>query len=327
MRKRNNGKWYKHGTWWRKLFLNRRYKDVLFRRLFRDKQDLLNLYNALNDSTYQNPSELEVVTMEDVIFMKMKNDLSFIIGSHLNLYEHQSTWNPNMPLRGLLYFAQQFEGLLGAREDDIYGKNRIELPTPEYIVFYHGNDMRSDSQILYLSDSFPEGQGSGCLECRCKVLNINRGCNQQLMERCHRLWEYSELISEVEENIQKGMQREEAVQTAIDECIKKGILADILLVEKAEVLHMLLTEYDEKKHLKNTFREGWEEGREEGLAEGLKAGQVKGREDHLKELIEKKLSKGKTIPKIAEELEEDIVVIEKFAPECRESHGDPLAKK
>lgn len=90
---------------------------------------------------------------------------------------------------------------------------------------------------------------------------------------------------------------------------------------------MLLTEYDEKKHLKNTFREGWEEGREEGLAEGLKAGQVKGREDHLKELIEKKLSKGKTIPKIAEELEEDIVVIEKLASECRESHGDPLAKK
>ncbi len=270
MRKRNKEKWHGHGIWWKRLFLNRRYKDVLFRRLFRDKQDLLNLYNALNGSTYQNPGELEVVTMEDVIFMKMKNDLSFIVGSHLNLYEHQSTWNPNMPLRGLLYFAQQFEGLLGARGDNIYGRNCIELPTPEYIVFYHGNELQSDSRILYLSDSFPEGHGSGCLECRCKVLNINRGCNQVLMDRCRRLWEYSELISEVEENIQKGMQREEAVQTAIDACIQKGILVDILLAEKTEVLHMLLTEYDEKKHLKKTFQEGWEEGRDEGLKEGLK---------------------------------------------------------
>lgn len=110
MGKRNVKQWYRHGGWWRRLWMNRRYKDALFRHLFRDKQHLLELYNALNGSTYTNPEELEVVTLEDVIFMKMKNDLSFIIGSSLNLYEHQSTWNPNMPLRGLLYFAGQFEG-------------------------------------------------------------------------------------------------------------------------------------------------------------------------------------------------------------------------
>ncbi len=119
MVKRKKRNWFRHGSWWRKLRNNRKYRDVLFRRLFQDKQDLLDLYNALNGSTYQDPEELEVVTMEDVIFMKMKNDLSFIIGNTLNLYEHQSTWNPNMPLRGLLYFAQQFEGLLASRDDDI----------------------------------------------------------------------------------------------------------------------------------------------------------------------------------------------------------------
>ncbi len=86
---------------------------------------------------------------------------------------------------------------------------------------------------------------------------------------------------------------------------------------------MLLTEYDEKKHLKNTFREGWEEGREQGREEGRE----EGREDHLKELIEKKLSKGKNITKIAEELEEDIVVVEKLISECRECHCDPPEKK
>ena len=308
MTKRNVKQWFGHGNWRKRLWFNRRYKDVLFRHLFRDKQDLLDLYNALNGSTYKNPEELEVITMEDVIFMKMKNDLSFIVGSQLNLYEHQSTWNPNMPLRGLLYFAQQFEGLVSARGDDIYGKGRIELPTPMYIVFYNGSDMNRDNLMLYLSDSFSAGRGRGCLECTCLVLNINRGHNRALMDKCHRLWEYSELSCEVEENIGKGMRREEAVQTAIDTCIERGILKDILLAEKGMVLHMLLTEYDEKKHLKNTF----EEGRKEGLEEGMEQGRKQGREEKLREQVHKKLSRGKMLIEIAEELEEQISVIEQM---------------
>ena len=206
-----------------------------------------------------------MVTMEDVIFMKMKNDLSFIIGNRLNLYEHQSTWNPNMPLRGLLYFAQQFEGLVTVRGDDLYGKGKVELSTPVYVVFYNGSGMQSDHLLLYLSDSYSAGRGSGCLECTCEVLNINWGHNRALMDKCHRLWEYSELTSEVEGNIRDGMRREEAVHTAIDTCIERGILTDILLTEKGMILHMLLTEYDEKKHLKSTFEEGRKEGLEEGM--------------------------------------------------------------
>ena len=316
MAKRKLTQCYRRETWWRRFRLNRKYKDVLFRKLFHGKQDLLDLYNALNGSTYTDPEELEVVTMEDVIFMKMKNDLSFIIGNSINLYEHQSTWNPNMPLRGLLYFAQQFEGLVCARGDDLYGKRRIELPTPVYIVFYNGRDMYTDNVMLYLSDSFSAGQRSGCLECTCEVLNINRGYNTALMEKCHRLWEYSELSAEIESNIREGMGREEAVETAIDTCIKRGILTDILLKEKAEVTHMLLTEYDEKRHLRNTFMEGREEGREEGLKEGLKEGLRKGleegRDEKLRELVQKKLSKGKSVSEIAEELEEELSVIEQI---------------
>ena len=305
MRKRNVKQWYRHGDWWRRLRLNRRYKDVLFRRLFREEQDLLDLYNALNGSAYKDPGELEVVTMEDVIFMKMKNDLSFMIGSHLNLYEHQSTWNPNMPLRGLLYFAQQFEGLVSAQGKDLYGKGRIGLPTPVYIVFYNGSGMQTDRLVLYLSDAYQTGRGSGCLECSCEVININRGHNQGLLEKCHRLWEYSELTGEVEENIVKGMSREGAVHTAIESCIERGILREMLLAEKGEVVHMLLTEYDEKRHLRNTF----EEGRKEGLE--------KGREEKLRELVHKKLSRGKTLTEIAEELEEETAVIEKLVRELQ----------
>ena len=296
MEKRNTEKWFRYGSWWRRLFLNRRYKDVLFRRIFQDKKDLLELYNALNGSTYTDFEALEVVTLEDVIFMKMKNDLSFIIGSSINLYEHQSSWNPNMPLRGLIYFARQFEGLISSRGDDLYGKKAIEIPTPVYIVFYNGRGMDTDNVMLYLSDSFSAGRGSGCLECTCEVLNINRGYNRTLMERCRRLWEYSEFSSEIEENIKSGMNRKDAVETAMDICIEREILKDILVREKAEVLHMLLTEYDEKKHLRNTYREGVEAGYEK----------------RLREQVQKKLSKGKTIPVIAEELEEDTHIIEQI---------------
>ncbi len=262
MGKRNVVKWFKRDAWWRRLRLNRKYRDVLF--------------------------------------MKMKNDLSFIIGSSLNLYEHQSTWNPNMPLRGLLYFSQQFEGLISAHREELYGRNQIELPTPVYIVFYNGSGMQTDSRMLYLSDAFSAGRGSGCLECTCQVLNISRGYNHVLMEKCHRLWEYSEFSAEIEENVRNGMGREEAVHTAMDTCIQKGILRDVLIKQKAEVMHMLLTEYDEKKHMRTLFLEGREEGIEIG------------RNDKMKELVKKKLSRGKTVLEIAEDLEEDISVIEQI---------------
>lgn len=298
MAKRKRKHWFKRGSWWNKLRLNRQHKDRLFRYLFKDKKYLLELYNALHDSDYTDPEELEVVTMEDVIFMKMKNDLSFMIDSRLNLYEHQSTWNPNMPLRGLFYFSQQYEGLLGAGRANVYGTKRVELPTPAYIVFYNGSDMAEDRRRLHLSDSFSMGRGSGCLECTCEVININRGHNKELMDKCHRLWEYSEFVSEVEANIRAGMGRGEAIQSAIDCCIEKDILTDILRSEKSEVLHMIfLTEYDERKHLESTYEEGKEDGIEEG------------RESKLIEQIGKKRAKGKDAGTIAEELEEDIETI------------------
>ena len=124
--------------------------------------------------------------------------------------------------------------------------------------------------------------------------------------------EYSELSAEIEDNIRAGMSREEAVETAIDTCIQRGILTDILLKEKAEVTHMLLTEYDEKRHLRNTFLEGREEGREEGLKEGLRKGLEKGRDEKLIELVQKKQARGKSISEIAEELVEEITVIEQI---------------
>ena len=116
------------------LMPNRQYKDRLFRFIFKDKQDLLSLYNAVNGSSYDNPDDLEIRTLEDVLYMTMKNDVSFIIDNRMNLYEEQSSWNPNMPLRGLFYFARLYSGYVTEHELDIYADAKQELPFPQFVV-------------------------------------------------------------------------------------------------------------------------------------------------------------------------------------------------
>ena len=115
---------------------NRNYKDRLFRFVFNNKKDLLDLYNAINGTNYDNPEELEVNTLENVLYLSMKNDLSFLIDAELNLYEHQSTYNPNMPMRGLLYFAGVYNRHISSREINIYSSSPKEFPFPGHIVFY-----------------------------------------------------------------------------------------------------------------------------------------------------------------------------------------------
>ena len=151
---------------WRHLRVNRKYKDRLFRFLFQDKKDLLELYNAVKESDYSDPEALEIVTLDDVIFMKMKNDLSFMISNQLNLYEHQSTYSPNMPLRGLLYFSRQYEGLTAMQKDDLYGPALLKLPTPEYVIFYNGKKSRRTvphciSRMLLSPDAAPAAWNAG----------------------------------------------------------------------------------------------------------------------------------------------------------------------
>ena len=156
-----------------KSYTNRQYKDRLFKFIFKDKEKLLSLYNALNSSHYTNPDDIEITTLEDVIYCKMKNDISFIIDDRLSLFEHQSTYNPNMPLRGFLYFAKYFEKYIAKNEVDIYGSKLIEMPTPKFVVFYNGTGMAEDRKILRLTDSFTKNKEKSCMELEAIVLNIN----------------------------------------------------------------------------------------------------------------------------------------------------------
>jgi len=252
---------------WRRIRVKvrRKYKDQLFQRVFSDKKDLLDLYNAVNNTSYTDPDELEITTLEDVIYLSMKNDLSFIISSTLNLYEHQSTFNPNIPLRGLFYFARLYEAYVKKQEMDLYGRMLMKLPAPQFIVFYNGKEDMPDEMILKLSDAFVPSveETDVVLECKARMLNINYGHNQQILNTCQRLHDYAYFVEEVNKNLDEKETLEVAINKAMDTCIEKGVLVDILEKCRSEVFHMILTEYDEKKHLRNIREEGREEGREE----------------------------------------------------------------
>ena len=191
------------------------YKDRVFRLLFKDKKRLLELYNALNNTAYTEVDDLTVNTLENAIFMKMKNDISFLIGCDMFLYEHQSTYCPNMPLRGLLYLTDLYKKQL--LDIDLGIRKRIMLPTPHYIIFYNGTERCEEEFLQRLSDSF-ENDKEGCLELTVRTLNINHGHNKALMEKCRSLADYSYFIAEIRKNLE-AMSMKQAVTAAVDTCI------------------------------------------------------------------------------------------------------------
>lgn len=267
--------------------INREYKDRLFCKIFDDKKDLLELYNAVNETDYTNPDSLEVNTLDDVIYLGMRNDKSFLIDETLNLYEHNSTQCPNLPLRGLLYFSRLYEGYVETKDIRIYGRKQIHLPTPQYVVFYNGTSDEPDRSILRLSDAYKQKDILPALECTAVMLNINYGHNTALMEKCRNLRDYAVLISEIRQKLSQGIPLEPAVADAVDECIRKGILHDILVKNKVEVISMILTSFDQEEYEKTIRDESYEEGLEQGIERGLKQGLERGLEQGLEQGLER----------------------------------------
>lgn len=243
--------------------VQRNYKDGLFLMIFRNKPSLLSLYNAIRGSNYTNPDDLTVTTIENVLYMGMKKDVSFIINNQLHLYEAQSTWNPNMPLRGFFYFSDVYQGYIAEHRFNIYGSKRIDLPSPNYIVFYNGTADEPDSRILRLSDSFIKQDGEeACLECTATMLNINFGHNQQLMEACHELYEYSYLVEQVRTGTRSGLALPDAIDQAVEHCIEHNILKSFLLHHRAEVTNMILKEFNLEQHIQSEKAYSFAEGEE-----------------------------------------------------------------
>lgn len=245
----------------RKAKVRRNVKDRLFRFLFaNDREALLELYNALNGTDYEDASRLEIVTIESAVYVVMKNDLAFVLAGMLSMYEHQSTYNPNLPVRFLIYLAQEYQTVIEQAEKSLYGTSRISLPTPQCVVFYNGTQEIPEEQTLKLSDAFENGKARADVELTVRMLNINHGHNRLLMERCRVLKEYAEFVSVTRAYMGKGKKPEVALAEAVDYCIENGILEEFLRKNRAEVLGMLLEEFDVKKYERTLRGEGREEG-------------------------------------------------------------------
>ena len=253
------------------LQLNHKVKDSLFCELFSEKSNALSLYNAIHGTEYTDESEVEIVTLKSAVFIGDKNDVSICFDSKITLWEHQSTINFNMPLRGLIYYSGVINGYLEKKglKKKIYRKALVKIPAPDYYVLYNGAEDVVERDELYLSDAFMTP--SPGYEWTAKLININAGKNKKLMDACDTLKGYSMLIAYLRENINLGMGDEDAVDAAIDRCIKEGYLKDYLIGKRGEAKYMLLN-FDEND-LEESLKEEREEGRQEGqsiLAEAIK---------------------------------------------------------
>ena len=256
MAKRKNRKTTK-----KPLTANKKYKDTVFRMLFSDRKNLLSLYNAINGTGYEDPEELEIVTLESAIYMGMKNDLAFIIDTNLFLYEHQSTYNANMPLRDLFYIAGEYQKLVDHKS--LYSSALQKIPAPNFIVFYNGTEKKKERWENLLSEAYENQTGEPNLELRVVTLNINEGHNRELMEQCQILREYAYYVAKVR-NYTKEMELDAAVERAVNECIHEGILVEFLRMNRAEVIAMSIFEYDKEEEEKKLRKAEFEAGVAEG---------------------------------------------------------------
>lgn len=294
--------------------VNREHKDRLFRLIFgteENKKNLLCLYNALNDSQYEDVEGFEFTTLEDVIYMGMKNDISILIQSKMVLYEHQSTYNPNMPLRGFLYIGKLYEKYIEQHQLNIYGRRLIKLPTPQYIVFYNGMDEQPEEEVLRLSDAFMSEKKIEGYEWSVRILNVNYGKNKELMKKCKPLQDYAILVEKIRENMARGFSTHESIDKAVVECIQEDALTEFLRKHRAEVLDVCLTEYDEERVIKSIREEEFEFGLERGREEGRE----QGREQERERLIMCSYRKGKTAEAIAEFMDVPLEKVKKIIME------------
>ncbi|MDL2301989.1 hypothetical protein LJC58_06515 [Lachnospiraceae bacterium OttesenSCG-928-D06] len=270
--------------------VHRTYKDSLFRKIFSDKEKLLSLYNAINGSSYTDASDLEINTLDNAVYLNMKNDVSFILDFQLNLYEHQSTHCGNMPLRNLNYVTKLYQQIIG--DQSIYTSTTIHLPTPCFVVFYNGLNRKPEYWIERLSDAFEKPTDSIKLELEVLFLNVNYGKNKEIMEQCQDLLEYALYVEKVR-TYAAVMTIEKAVDLAVTDCIKENILADYLSRYRAEAIQMSILEYDEERDMKWIRKAEYDVGKAETLIS----------------IVRKKLRKGFSVESIADFLEIDAYVV------------------
>ena len=281
---------------------NREYKSDVFTMLMEIPEYALEIYNVLNGSHYEDPSQIQIMKLEKGVLLTIRNDASFLLDSYLNLYEHQSTYNPNMPLRFLLYFSDLIRNLLKKQEYDLFGKKQIPLPTPKFVVFYNGLTNRPDREEMHLSDAYEHREKRYELDLICIAYNINPGYNEDIQKNSRVLSGYTAFVEKVRTYTETEATLKNAVEHAVEECIREDILAEFFREHRREVVHVAALDFTFERREKLIRRDSLEEGIEIGISQGEKL--------KLVSLVCRKIQKGKTAAVIAEELEEDLELVE-----------------
>lgn len=281
-----------------KQISNREIKASAFTTYFSNPKNAAQLYSALEGITVS-PEDIHFTTLEGVLFVARKNDMAFTVKNRvLVISEHQATINNNMPLRDVIYYGRTMERLIDPR--GLYRRKRIPIPTPEFYVFYNGDEPYPSEDIMNLSDAYLEKTDSPMLELTVKVININLPVNHELLKQCRPLYEYSWFIQKIKEYMALGQERDAAIISTLKDCEKEGIMVDFVREHGSEAVNMLFTEFNMEDALEVRYEEGFEDGAEKG---------------ELKKLIQlvcRKIQKGKNPQMIAEELDEELTVVNRI---------------
>jgi len=291
--------------------INRSHKSSFFTSLFGEKERLLELYNALEGTSYDDPDLIDINTLSDVFFLNRQNDISFTIaGKIVVLIEHQSSINENLPIRLLLYISRVYEKIIDVK--DIYKRDLIKVPRPEFIVLYNGVDKFPDEKVLKLSDAFEElGVSKEVLqlELQVRVLNINKGVNPGIERKSETLSGYSEFVFKVREFEGNGFPLEEAIIKAINYCMERNILLDYLREHASEVVNMLYYEFNMEDALAARYAEGEAKGVAIGEAKGVAIGEARGvaigeakERSYIKSLVKQGFSQEELLKKLEENI-------------------------
>jgi len=244
----------------------REYKSSVFSMLLEEPEYALDVYNALNGTDYCDAGMVKVQRIDGGVLLSVRNDASFLIDSFFNVYEHQSTYNPNMPLRFMIYFSELMWDFIKLHDYDLYSTRKIPVPTPRFVVFYNGLNERPAKEVFHLSDLYEHQCDEYDLDLTCVVYNINPGYNKELEKDSKVLYVYMTFVQKVRMYDEEKEDLEESINHAIDECISEGILADFFERRRFEVVENALLDMTFEKREKLIARDNRELGREEGLS-------------------------------------------------------------
>ena len=293
----------------------RQYKDNVFCLLYRDKNNLLDLYNGLNDTNYTNVDDLTVTTLKGGVYMKYKNDASFVFGQDLYMFEQQSSRNPNMPLRFLHYLSDVYRQMYN--NSDLHRSTMLKIPVPHFVTFYNGKQSLEVESTLRLSDMYEKKMDCPELELIVRVININTGAiinkksldnekndiinginqsydfdksnkninagntinsrtySSEFLSKCETLKDYMTFVNKV--RVKTDIEKID-IRTAVIEAVDECIAENVLSEFLKNHREEVITVSIYEYDEEGHLEIVKEEGRQLGIAEGEKLGIIKGEE-------------------------------------------------